>query len=55
MILGTHSSPMEKNYLMVASSKLPQEETVMDINDYKSTRSMVEVSQIYDGNRVSIE
>ena len=29
MILGTHSSPMEKNYLMVASSKLPQEETVI--------------------------
>ena len=23
MILGTHSSPMEKNYLMVASAKLP--------------------------------
>ena len=34
MLLGTHTSPGEQNYLMVATAKLPNEDTELDARKY---------------------
>ena len=35
IIIGTHTSDLEPNFLMVAEVKLPKEETLMDVSEFQ--------------------
>jgi len=41
MILGTHTSDAEQNYLMIAEVRLPLEDTEMDVRKYDDQKEGV--------------
>jgi histone-binding protein RBBP4 len=52
LLLGTHTSDGEPNYLMIAKVRLPKEEALIDLNDYQYCQKK---EGVQNANSVEIE